>query len=709
MNSTPYPRRDFFKLSALAGGGFLLGIRAEAAGEGPGSVFAPSAFIEIRSDGSIILLAHKPEIGQGIKTSLPMLIAEELEVPWESVEVKQAPVDEKVFGGQAAGGSTSVPSNYDRLRRLGAAARMLLTEAAAGTWQVPVEQCLAREGMIVHSDGRTLSYRDLAEKASHLKAPAPKSVRLKNAADFKLLGKRVGGVDNQAIVTGKPLFGIDQVVEGMKFASYLRCPVFTGRVKKANLAEVRAMPGVVEVWTFEGTENHQGLLPGIAVVANSTWEAMQAMKALQVEWELPEVPRDETAALTEQAKVASRESESERGFEPEVEAFYEYPHVAHNTLEPQNCLAQWKEGHLEMWAPTQNPGAILKQLQRDLAIDPQDTTLHMTRIGGGFGRRLFVDFAVECAAIAQRAEGVPIKLTWTREQDLAHDLYRPAGWHRFAAKLDGKKGIEHWHDHFVTLGLNSSSKPGNGAAMRDDEFPMGFVPHGRIRTTVLPTNIPMGWWRAPGSCALAFAVQGFIDELAHSASCDPLAFKVALLGDKRRGGYDAPRMVAVVQLAAEKAGWGGKLPKGSGLGIAFHFSHRGYVAVVAQVKVTPAGELTVERLTAAADVGPILNLSGAENQVEGSMLDGLSTAWFQKVIFEQGAVTNTNFPTYPVLRIHQAPQVECHFLESDNPPTGLGEPALPPTAPAVCNAIFAATGVRVRKLPISETDLSWQG
>lgn len=704
--NTSFPRRDFFKLTALAGGGFLLGLPAHADTTKPGATFAPSAFIKITSAGNITLMAHKPEIGQGVKTSLPMIIAEELEVPWESVTVEQAPVDQSHFGNQSAGGSNSTRTNYQRLRKLGAAARTLLVEAAAQTWKTDTSNCTAVEAVVTHSDGRKLTYAELAETASKLNPPKPKDITLKDPADFKVLGRRIGGVDNQAIVSGQPLFGIDQQIEGMKHASYLRCPVFTGKVKSANLTEVKTLSGVNDAFIIEGSKNHFGLLPGVAIIADSTWQAMQAMKALKVEWNLPPQRTDDSAKLTTAA--AEKSKESKVGFEPDLEAFYEYPHVAHNTLEPQNCTATYQDGKLEMWAPTQNPGSAFKQIQSDLKLREKDITIHMTRIGGGFGRRLFVDFMVECAAIAMKVPGTPIKLTWTREQDLAHDLYRPAGWHRFSGKLDDNGEISHWHDHFVTLGLNSDSKPGNGANMSSREFPNGFVPEHSIEKTVLSTNIPMGWWRAPGSCALAFAIQGFIDELAHQAKQDPVEFKLALLASKKKGDYDHERMAGVVKLASEKANWGQELPKGRGRGIAFHFSHRGYVAVVAEVEVSPKGELTVHHMTAASDVGPIMNLSGAENQVEGSMLDGLSTAWHQKTVVENGAVTSTNFPTYPVLRINQAPKVDCHFIESDNPPTGLGEPALPPTAPAVCNAIFAATGVRVRKMPIRDNDLSWK-
>ena len=325
------------------------------------------------------------------------------------------------------------------------------------------------------------------------------------------------------------------------------------------------------------------------------------------------------------------------------------------------------------------------------------------------------DFIIECAAIAQKMEGTPVKVTWTREQDLAHDYYRAGGWHHFRGRVDENGRLSAWADHFVTFGLNSDERTGNGADLGGDEFPSRFVPNLLLERTILPSNTPLGWWRAPGSCALAWAIQCFIDEMAHAAKKDPLEFRLALLGEDREvpptGGrgqsYNATRMKGVLRLAAEKAGWGEKLEKGRGRGIAFHFSHLGYVAVVADVTVSKEGVLKVNRLSAGVDVGPIMNLSGAENQVEGSMIDGLSAAWFQEILVENGAVKQTNFHEYPLLTMKDAPKVEVHFAKSDHSPTGLGEPALPPTAPAICNAIFAATGKRVRTLPLVKQDLSW--
>jgi isoquinoline 1-oxidoreductase beta subunit len=641
--------------------------------------------------------------------------------------VEQGAVDPR-FGGQTAGGSTTIPSNYDRLRRLGAVAKTMLVTAAANNWQVPVDECAAASGVVTHGkSGRKLSYGELTEAASKLPVPDEKSVKLKDPADFKILGRRIGGVDNSKIVTGEPLFGIDQKQPGMVYATFVRCPVFAGKVKDADLDAVKKGAGVSDAFVIEGSDDHYGLLPGVAIIGDSTWSVFKAKKALKVTWDEGEHAGESSAEQEKKALEAIKGKAAKEirrdgmlgdfPADPQsVDAVYYYPHLAHANLEPQNCTAVFKDGKLEMWAPTQNPGGGIDGISKALKIPKESIKVHITRIGGGFGRRLMGDYMVECAEIARRLDGKPVKVTWDREQDFQHDYYRSGGWHHLRGRVDEAGKISAWANHFVTYGLNNDDRPGNGADVGGGELPAGFLPNFLLERTILPSNVPLGYWRAPGSCAIAWAFQSFIDELAHAAKRDPLEFRLDLLGDDRdvspSGGrgrpYNTMRMKRALKLAAEKAGWGRKMPEGSGQGIAFHYSHAGYVAVVAEVSVDAKGALTVDRLVAGVDVGPILNLSGAENQVEGSMLDGLSAAWFQEVLIGEGRVKNTGFGDYPLLRISDAPKVEAHFFPSDFPPTGLGEPALPPTAPAVCNAIFAATGKRVRKLPLSNQDLSWE-
>lgn len=727
-------RREFLRVTALAGGGFALGLTAAPAAfaqpagalDGTARQFTPNPFIRITPDGTITLIAKNPEVGQGVKTSLPMILAEELEVDFDRVVIEQAALDPQL-GAQFAGGSLSTPMNYDTLRKAGATARTMLIEAAAQTWGLSPDELEAERGTVVHrASGRRLTYGELAAKAATLPIPDESKIRLKEVEEFRLLGSRVGGVDNPAIVTGQPLFGIDQQVPGMLHAVYQKCPVYGGRVKSANLDQLKALPGVRDAFVLDGTRNYHGLMPGVAILADSTWASFKALRELRVVWD--EGPGAEQSSVGFEAraaelaagpgKVVRHDGDVDTALATAakvVEARYFYPYLHHATLEPMNAMA-WPtaDGGMEILAPTQTPQSALDLVAQTLGLAKDKIKVRFTRIGGGFGRRLANDYAVEAAAIAQKA-GVPVKLTWTREQDTQHGHYRPAGWHHFKAGLDARGDIVAWHNHFVTVGLNSDSEPGRSAGLSPAEFPGRWLANYRVAQSVINTNVPTGPLRAPGSNALSFVMQSFIDELAHAAGRDPVEFRLALLGEDRvvpganpqAPGYDTKRMKDCVRLAAEKSGWGQPLPRGSGRGVAFHFSHRGYVAEVAEVSVAPDGTLKVHRVTVVSDVGPIMNLSGAENQIQGSIVDGLGGAWLQEVTFERGRAQQTNFDTYPLLRITETPQVDVHFIQSKNPPTGLGEPALPPLPPAVCNAIFAATGKRVRALPLSRQDLRW--
>lgn len=720
-------RRDFLRLSALAGGGLVLGSFLKFTGTAeaveiskkiPAGDFTPNAFIRLGLDGSIILIAPRPDSGQGVKTSLPMILAEELEVPWASVTVQMADLN-AIYGGQAAGGSTSTPTFYLQLRQLGTAARMMLVEAAAQTWAVPATECVADAALVHHrTSGKSLPYRDLVAKASTLPVPEAKTVVLKDPKHFKILGQRIGGVDNPKIVTGQSLFGLDFKIPGLVHAVFEKCPVFGGKVVSANLERIKALPGVKDAFILEGTKDLRGLMPGVAILADSMWAALSARRQLSVTWDEGPHANDSWAQFTAEAqklatagtgKIIRQDGDVAAAFvsaSKVIEASYSYPFISHATLEPQNCTAHFQGDRVEIWAPTQNPGAGANLVATTLGVPKENITVHILRSGGGFGRRLSADFVVEAAAIAQKA-GVPVKLTWTREDDLRHDHFRPGGFHFLKGAVDATGRISAWRNHSVFF----------GGGLSPDEFPSRFVPHLLGLSSTIENGIPTGPWRAPGSCVFAFVYQSFIDELAHAAGRDPLAVRLELLGDKgqvpgtgeRGQPYNAARMKAVVTLVAEKAGWGKKLPRGQGQGIAFHFSHRGYVAHVAEVTVSPAGELKVDRVVCVADVGSqIVNLSGAENQVEGSIVDGLSAAWRQELNIERGRIVEANFAEYQLLRITDAPRkIEVHFLKSDNPPTGLGEPVLPPLAPAVANAIFAATGKRIRQLPFSKSDLSW--
>lgn len=739
-------RRDFLRKSALTGGGLMLGFYLNVADSAtkrvakPSTIaeageFKPNAFIHIAPNGTVTLISKQPEIGQGIKTSLPMVIAEELEVNWKDVAIVQGDLD-PVYGSQNAGGSRSTPTNYEEFHKLGATARTMLIQAAAEIWKVPASELIARDSAVHHpTGGRKLDYGQLVAKAAALPVPDPGSVRLKDAKDYKLLGTRIGGIDNSGIVTGKPLFGIDVQLPGMLYAVYEKSPVFGGKVVSANLDKIKSLPGVRNAFIIQGGSDLKGLLPGIAIVADSTWTAFSARKQLEVVWDEGQGATQSWAGFAAKANELSTQSGTEilrndgdakaalEGADKTVEAAYSYPFISHASIEPQNCTAWYKDGAIEIWAPTQNPEAGQKIVTAMLGIPKDKVTLHITRSGGGFGRRLIPDYIIEAAAIAQHLT-VPVKLTWTREDDLRHDHYRAGGFHFLRGGLDDQGKLIAWHNHFVTFAnkVVKDGKPklelGSGANLSGDEFPGRWVENCLLEQTSLECNIPMGPWRAPRSNVLAWVFHSFIDELAHAAGRDPLEFRLEILGDKgfipgtgEQGiPYDVNRMKHVLQHVAEKAEWGKKtFPSGQGQGIAFHFSHRGYIAQVAEVTVSKDGKLKVDRVVVSTDIGAqIVNLSGAENQVQGSVVDGLGALVFQELDIEKGRIVQSNFGDYPMIRIADAPtRVDVHFLKTDNPVTGLGEPALPPLAPAVCNAIFAATGKRVRQLPLLRTDLSW--
>jgi isoquinoline 1-oxidoreductase beta subunit len=734
METLTMDRRDFLRVSGLAGSGLLLGFYLKNGAEvyaanAPAAGLEPNAFVRIAPDGKVSIFAHKPEVGQGVHTSLPMIVAEELGVDWSQVEVIPTDLDPKynvMRMSQSAGGSTSTPTCYDPLRRMGAMARTMLVAAAADQWKVAASECTVADGAVHHQpSGRSQPFSALVAKASTLPVPDAATVQLKDPKDFKLLGKWVSGVNNPKIVTGQRLFGLDVKVPGMKYAVYEKCPVFGGKALSANLDEIKALPGVVDAFILEGTSNVRGHVPGVAIVANSTWEAITARRQLRVTWDEGKFANQSWSGFTQEARELAGQagrslrkdgdvSAAFKGAAKVLEAEYSYPFISHATLEPMNCTAEVKDGKVVLWAPTQNPASGQNLVSEVLGIPRENITVHMIRGGGGFGRRLIGDFMADAAAIAQRA-GVPVKLTSTREDDMRHGMLRPGGFHFLKGGVTADGKIAGWQSHSVTF--SAGGQVGSGGSLNANEFPARFLPNFQSAQSVIETNIPMGPWRAPGSCVFSWVIHSFIDELAHAAGKDPFQFRMDLLGTADVVGgtqetgpaYAAGRMRDVLELAADKIGWGKKLPRGQGQGIAFHFSHRGYVAIAAEVTVSQAGAVRVDRVVAACDVGSqIINRSGAEQQIEGSVVDGMSAIWGQELTIDRGRVVQGNFDVYPLLRMQDAPPViESHFVLSDNPPTGLGEPVIPPVPAAICNAIFAATGKRVRTLPLVRNDLRW--
>ena len=710
-------RRTFLFAGAAAGGGLWVGLDGAAADTVPNLSINP--WVKITVDNRIIITSHNPEIGQGIKTSIPMLVAEELDVDWAQVEIVQALADASIYGRQVAGGSMATTLQYDALRRVGAGARAMLVAAAAAAWGVPAAEITTGGAMLRHASGKSASYGSMATAAAQLPAPDAAKLALKDPRAFRLIGTPVSGVDNRAIVTGKPLFGIDAKLPGMKFAVYHKRGIAGAEVKSVDLAPVKARKGVSDAFVVTGNSDLAG---GVAIIADSTWAALTARDALQPEWTEGTGAFQSSANWADMAakrKVAGPEKNIVSNGDviaalasaaQVVRADYAYPFLAHVPMEPMNCTAWVTGDKVEIWAPTQNPEPGRKAVAKVLGVPEANITIHLMRSGGGFGRRLVNDFMIEAAVIARTAK-TPVKLTWSREDDIAHDWLRPGGWHSYTAGLDAAGKVIAWDNHFISYGKDG--KFARAADIGESDFPARLIDNFRIGASILPLESNTGYLRAPANNAFGFVTQGFIDELATAAGQDQLAFRQALLGEPRwlgdptkRGTYHTGRMRGVLDKAAAMAGWGRKLPARSGLGIAFHFSHLGYFANVIEAQVADDGSVRVVKVWVAGDVGrQIVNPSGALAQVQGSVLDALGAAMGQAITFADGAVEQRNFGDYPLLRMDATPMVEVAFVTSDYPVTGMGEPAYPAVAPAIANAIFAATGVRLRTLPFDTTAL----
>ena len=741
-------RRNFLRVTALAGGGFMLASYLEplAAFDQQGARQAPpldpNAFVSIDSNGIVTIVAKNPEIGQGVKVMLPMLIAEELDADWKDVRIQQADLNSTKYGQQSAGGSFATPSNWDPMRRVGAAARHMIIAAAAQSWGVPAAEITTVAGKVHHSSSkRTASYGEFAAAAAKIAPPDMTTLTLKDPKDYRIIGKPVPGVDNHKIVTGQPLFGSDVKVPGMLYAVYQRCPVIGGKAVSANLDAIKKLPGVKHAFIVPESKGG-GSMSGVAIVADSWWLAEQARKDLQVTWDNGITATDDSVAFSKRALELSKEAphstlrtdgDFEKGLTgaaKTVEAAYEYPFLAHAPMEPPNATAIFKDGKLEMWAGTQQPGGVVNTLAQALGIQPADVTIHLPRMGGSFGRRLYNDYVVETAVIAKEA-GAPVQLRWTREDEMRQEVFRPAGYHFLKAGVDANGKVVAWRNHFVTFSnaaappapanqpagqAPAGPRPAGSATLGASEFPARFVPNFVTLQSMIPLGVVTGAHRAPGACAISFVFQSFLDELALAAGKDPVQFRLDMLANvplPASGGgaaFNPDRAAGVVKMAAEKSGWGKRtLPKGTGMGIAFHFSHQGYFAEVAEVNVDANKRIKVNKVWAVGDVGKhIINPLNAESQVHSAVMDGISQMMLE-VTVEGGKVKQANYDEYPVLRMRQAPpEIEVHFLTTDNSPTGLGEPPLPPIIPAVANALYAATGVRVRSLPLSKHGFSWR-
>jgi len=745
MSSSTLTRRNFLKTSATGSAALVVGFylpwealaQQQAAPAPPPSPF--EAWVRIGEDNSITLIVGKSEMGQGIKTSLPMILADELEVDWKSVRVEQAATRPEIYHnpGLGTGGSSSVRTSYAPLRQAGAAAREMLVTAGAKRWEVERDTCFAERGSVVHRPtGRRFSYGQLVEAASKLPLPDFHTVPLKDPKNFRIIGKSIPRTDVPSKVDGSAQFGLDVRVPGMLYAVIARCPTFGGKPAKFDSKKALGIPGVKHVVEIPAVGPGAFSAGGVAVVADNTWTAMQGREALTIEWdhgphaqESSEWLRRQFESLTQQpGKVVRNDGDALAALEKapkKIESVYEVPFLAHSPMEPMNCTADVRSDRAEVWAPTQFPDWNRRAVAEATGLKPEQVTVHTLLMGGGFGRRAQADFAVEAAQVS-KAVGKPVMVVWTREDDTQHSFYRPAALHRISAALAEDGTTQAWFHRIASTSIDGFwSTPGKAKPEESEVSGISNLPYAlpnfRLEYAPAQCGVPVAWWRSVEHSGNAFVEECFLDELAAAAGLDPLEFRLRLLAPEASGPrkvadpvspdsppLDTERLKRVLQVAAEKAGWGKPVPKGwrVGRGIACQYSFQTYVAEIAEVGVETGGKVHVMRVVCAVDCGRVINPDGVKAQLEGGVVYGLSAALKGEITIKDGAAVQSNFHDYDVLRIDEMPKVEVHIVASDAAPTGVGEPGVPPIAPAVANAIFAATGKRVRRLPIRASDLA---
>ena len=686
--STSISRRGFLTMSAAAGASLILGMYlpsgavAARAADPQQDVFNPNAYLRIDADGTVTVLVHRSEMGQGVQTSIPMILADELEADWTTIRVEQAPAD-PIYGDQITGGSVSLQNAYCPLRTAGAAARTMLVAAAAQIWAVDPQTCRAEHGTVVHvPTGQRLGYGDLVSVASTLPLPERSEMEFKIPENFRYIGTRRGQIDEPLFVTGSAVFGSDIYLPDMVHAVVARCPVFGGRVARFDGERALAIPGVRRVVEIEN---------GVAVVADSTWSALQGRKALDIDWDFGAYGDLDSDKIRQMAldKIAANFTPAADGSATVIEALYEVPYLAHATMEPMVCVADVRSDGCDVWVPTQNRQEAKRHAQSITGLPADAIWIYVALIGGGFGRRLRVDYVDEAVELS-KILGVPVKVFWTREDDLKHDFYRPASFHQMRARVDADGTPLSWEHHIAAQTVASDSDLTHGTDV-PYRIPTRIVP------SILALPVPTGYWRGVFNTQNALVNECFIDELAAVSGSDPYAFRMALLDDL------AP-IKRVLELAASRAGWGTPLPEGWGRGIACHKTWNTLVAQVVEVSVID-GKLKIHRVVCAVDCGLVVNPDMIEAQMEGGIVFGLTSALYGEITLSHGQVVQRQFSDYALMRFDEMPVVEVHIVPDGLCPTGIGEMGNPPASPALLNAIYAVTGKRIRRLPIRAEDL----
>jgi CO/xanthine dehydrogenase Mo-binding subunit len=702
---SPLNRREFVAAGVAAGAGLVVGFYLPHGKKSGGEVFSPNAYLRITPENKITIVVARSEMGQGVRTALPMILAEELEADWKQIEIEQAGAS-TLYGDQTTGGSASIRTTWDPMRKAGAAAREMLISAAAVTWGVPRSGCAAQLGNVVHAASkRQLSYGELSERASAL--PIPTDVPLKQSKDYKIVGQRLARVDTPAKVKGEATFGIDFRMPGMKFAVLSRCPTIGGKVTSFDDKESKKNSGVSYVGKISDN--------AVAVVADSVWGAMEGRRVLNVSWD--EGPNKDlnTAAVTESLKQAAAKKgaslysvgDVSKAGGRRVSAEYQLPFMAHAPMEPGNCTANYSATGCELWAPTQVPQDCRDSVATAVGLDPDLVKVNVTLMGGGFGRRLEHDYAVE-AALVSKAINAPVKVIWTREDDMRFSTYRPASLHQLSATLDGAGWPVSFRHRIIAPSISGQKgQPGPNGVDPDLPDEAGFVytlPNISLEYVPAETPVPLGWMRSVYALQAGFASESFIDELAVAAGKDPLEYRLHMLAKDQDIQYfnttwKTARMRGVLQLAADKAGWKNPLPAGRFRGIACFGCFSSYMAEVVEISMENDAP-RVHRVVAAVDCGQVVNPGILEQQIPGGIVYGLSNALRAKITIDKGRVVQGNFDDYSPLRMEEVPAVEVYMVPSVEAPTGIGEPSVPPLAPALCNAIYAATKKRIRALPI---------